>query len=82
LPTLAFLEQEVGLTRRELRNRVVKDGRILGAGLGKRLRPRLAACRAAGVDDAYVLSCLNEKDDVFCERAGIDPAFFSFIRER
>ena len=70
-PKLAYLEREIGLSRAELRDWVVKNPSILGFSLANRYRPRLEACRAAGVDARRVLSYVSQTDETFCERVGI-----------
>ena len=70
-PKLAYLEREIGLSRAELRDWVVKNPSILGFSLADRYRPRLEACRAAGVDAKRVLSYASQTDETFCERVGI-----------
>ena len=72
-PKLAYLEREIGLSRAELRDWVVKNPSILGFSLASRYRPRLEACRAAGVDAKRVLSYASQTDETFCERTGIAP---------
>ena len=67
-PKLAYLEREVGLSRTELRDWVVKNPSSLGYSMASRYRPRLEACCAAGVDVRRVLSYASRTDDYFYAR--------------
>ena len=80
-PKLAYLEQEIGLSPAELRDWVVKNPTLLGRSLANRYRPRLEACRAAGVDVKRVLSYATQTDETFCKRTGIAPEDLAAIRE-
>ena len=80
-PKLAYLEQEIGLSPAELRDWVVKNPTLLGRSLANRYRPRLEACRAAGVDVKRVLSYASQTDEAFCEKIGIAPEALVAARE-
>ena len=67
-PKLAYLEQELNMTRAALRDHVLRIPAILAYSLDKRYRPRVEACRAAGVDAAYVLTAAPLTDEYFYER--------------
>ena len=67
-PKLAYLEQELDMTRAALRDHVLRIPAILAYSLDKRYRPRIEACRAAGVDAAYVLTAAPLTDEYFYER--------------
>ena len=67
-PKLAYLEQELNMTRAALRDHVLRIPAILAYCLDKRYRPRVEACRAAGVDAAYVLTATPLTDEYFYER--------------
>ncbi len=67
-PKLAYLEQELDMTRAALRDHVLRIPAILAYSLDKRYRPRVEACRAAGVDAAYVLTAAPLTDEYFYER--------------
>ena len=66
-PKLAYLEREAGLSRSELRDRVLRFPQIMSYSLDKRYRPRFEACRAAGVDAEYVLTYVSKMDGKFYE---------------
>ena len=80
-PKLAYLEQEIGLSPAELRDWVVKNPTLLGRSLANRYRPRLEACRAAGVDVKRVLSYATQTDETFCKCMGIEPEALVAARE-
>ena len=80
-PKLAYLEREIGLSRAELGEWVVNSPTILAYSLEKRYRPRIEACRAAGVDAKRVLSYATQTDEAFCERVGMTLEDFEAIRE-
>ena len=80
-PKLAYLEREIGLSPAELRDWVVKNPTLLGRSLANRYRPRLEACRAAGVDVTRVLSYASQTDETFCKRTGIAPEALVAARE-
>ena len=67
-PKLAYLERELNMTRAALRDHVLRIPAILAYSLDKRYRPRVEACRAAGVDAAYVLTAAPLTDEYFYER--------------
>ena len=67
-PKLAYLEKELNMTRAALRDHVLRIPAILAYSLDKRYRPRVEACRAAGVDAAYVLTAAPLTDEYFYER--------------
>ena len=67
-PKLAYLEQELNMTRAALRDHVLRIPAILAYSLDKRYRPRVEACRAAGVDAGYVLTAAPLTDEYFYER--------------
>ena len=81
-PKLAYLEQEIGLSPAELRDWVVKNPTLLGRSLANRYRPRLEACRAAGVDVKRVLSYATQTDETFCKCIGIEPGALEAIRKQ
>ena len=64
-PKLAYLERETGLSRSELRDRVLRFPQFMSYSLEKRYRPRFEACRAAGVDAEYVLTYVSKMDEKF-----------------
>ncbi len=81
-PKLAYLEREIGLSRPELREHVLRIPAILAYSLDKRHRPRVEACRAAGVDPAYAVTTAPYTDDYFYarlerleERANVSVSF-------
>ena len=77
-PKLYFFERELLRgSRAELRDWVVKKSPCLSYSLTNRYRPRLEACRAAGVDAKRVLSYATQTDETFCERVGITLASVS-----
>ena len=78
---LQFLAREIGLSRAEVRDLVVKDSSMLARSLASRYRPRLEACRAAGVDVKRVLSYAKQTDEGFCEKTGIAPEALVAARE-
>ena len=80
-PKLDFLAREIGLSRAELRDWVVKVSSLLGRSLANCYRPRLEACRAAGVDERRVLSYANNSDGFFCKYTGIEPEDLAAIRQ-
>ena len=80
-PKLDFLAREIGLSRAELRDWVVKVSSLLGRSLANCYRPRLKACRAAGVDVRRVLSYANNSDGFFCKYTGIEPEALVAARE-
>ena len=67
-PKLAYLEREIGLSRPELREHVLRIPAIVGYSLDKRYRPRVEACRAAGVDPAYAVTTAPYTDEYFYAR--------------
>ena len=69
-PKLEFLAQDLGLSPSEIRAAVMKGG-CLSYSLEKRYKPRLEACKAAGVDKSSVLFYMKQSDEIFCRRAGI-----------
>ena len=81
-PKLAYLEQEIGLSPAELRDWVVKNPTLLSRSLANRYRPRLEACRAAGVDVKRVLSYATQTDETFCKCIGIEPGALEAIRKQ
>ena len=80
-PKLEFLAREIGLSCAELRDWVVKNPTLLGYSLANRYRPRLEACRAAGVDEKRVLSYATQTDETFCKCMGIEPGALVAARE-
>ena len=81
-PKLYFFERELLRgSRAELRDWVVKKSPCLSYSLTNRYRPRLEACRAAGVDAKRVLSYATNSDEIFCKHTGIDPEDLTAIRE-
>ena len=81
-PKLYFFERELLRgSRAELRDWVVKKSPCLSYSLTNRYRPRLEACRAAGVDAKRVLSYATNSDEIFCKHTGIDPEDLKAIRE-
>ena len=80
-PKLEFLAREIGLSHAELREWVVKNPATLGLSLANRYRPRIEACRAAGVDAKRVLSYATQTDETFCEKIGIAPEALAAARE-
>ena len=81
-PKLYFFERELLRgSRAELRDWVVKKSPCLSYSLTNRYRPRLEACRAAGVDAKRVLSYATNSDEIFCKHTGIDPEDLDAIRE-
>ena len=81
-PKLYFFERELLRgSRAELRDWVVKKSPCLSYSLTNRYRPRLEACRAAGVDAKRVLSYATNSDEIFCKHTGIDPEDLAAIRE-
>ena len=67
-PKLYFFERELLRgSRAELRDWVVKKSPCLSYSLTNRYRPRLEACRAAGVDAEYVLTYVSKMDEKFYE---------------
>ena len=56
------------MTRAALRDHVLRIPAILAYSLDKRYRPRVEACRAAGVDAAYALTAAPLTDERFYER--------------
>ena len=80
-PKLAYLEREISLSRPVLREHVLRNPAILGYSLDKRYRPRVEACRAAGVDAKCVLSYASRTDEYFCEKTGIAPEGLVAARE-
>ena len=81
-PKLEFFAREIGLSPAELRDWVVKVSGLLGRSLANRYRPRLEACRAAGVDVRRVLSYATQTDEFFCKRTGIAPGALEAIRKQ
>ena len=81
-PKLEFFAREIGLSRGELRDWVVKNSSTLGRSLANRYRPRLEACRAAGVNVRRVLSYASRTDEFFCKRTGIAPGALEAIRKQ
>ena len=69
-PKLAYLEREIGLSRPELREQVLRIPAIMSYSLDKRYRQRVEACRAAGVDPAYAVTTAPYTDDYFYGRLG------------
>ena len=67
-PKLAYLEREIGLSRPELRDHVLRIPAIFAYSLDKRFRPRVEASRAAGVDATYVLTNIPLTDEKFYKR--------------
>ena len=81
-PKLESLAREIGLSCAELRDWVVKNPTLLGYSLANRYRPRLEACRAAGVDEKRVLSYATQTDETFCKCIGIEPGALEAIRKQ
>ena len=68
------MQHEIGLSRAELRDRVVRIPAILANDRGQPPpAPRGVPCRAAGVDVRRVLSYASQTDETFCKRTGIAP---------
>ena len=85
-PKLEFLAdgRSTSLVRRAARlgcDWVVKNPSCLGYSLASRYRPRIEACRAAGVDTKRVLSYGSRADEIFCEKIGIAPEALVAARE-
>ena len=53
---------------RELRDHVLRIPAIRSYSLARRYRPRVEACRASGVDPAYVLTSAPYTDEKFDAR--------------
>ena len=67
-PKLDYLLGATGLSSSEFRDHIIRIPAIPSYSLDKRYRPRVEACRAAGVDAAYVLTAAPLTDEYFYER--------------
>jgi len=72
LPKLDWLQENIGLSREALRREVVKRPYIPLCSLDGRYRPRLEACRTAGVPVITVLTRISDSNDRFYPFIGED----------
>ena len=77
LPTIDFLQRELGISDKLLRERILVTPVILGYSIERRLRPRVKLCRELGLPVERMLfsfhSSKPEDFDAACARASDRP---------
>ena len=69
LPTIDFLQRELDLSDRDLRERIVGNPTILGYSIERRLRPRVELCRGMGLPvERMLFSFHSTKPEDFEDR--------------